>query len=127
MDSTDKDRGILPDQLLPVEAKPAFNDINIAALIYTVFIQESLIVARPTDTAAAAAAHYRYVTALSNGKLFSILTSAHDCYQCFYGCSALLRDQPLGPDRRYKHQDLHFIRKIIATTLFYMVTKASFR
>lgn len=110
---------------MPVEAKPAFNFINIAALIYTVFIQESLTVSRPTDTAAAA--HYTYVATLSNGMLFPILTFAHDCYQCFYGCSTLLRDQPLGPDRRYKHQDLRFVRNTMDTTLFYTVTKASFR
>lgn len=117
MDSTDKDRGMLSDQLLPVEAKPAFNDINIAALIYTVFIQESLIVSRPTDTPAAAAAHYRYVAARMECSFLSwhlliIATSV------FNGCSALLRDQPLGPDRRYKHQDLRFVRNTMDTMLF---------
>lgn len=53
MDLIDKDRGMTSHQLLPVEAKPAFNDMNIAALIY--------IFAGGVFNCVTAAADYRYV------------------------------------------------------------------
>lgn len=56
MDLVDKDRGMTSDQLLPVDAKPAFNDMNIADLIY-IFAGGVF----NCVTAAAAAADYRYV------------------------------------------------------------------